>query len=143
MEIFIPFNVPSLKNSKIKTTRGIFPSKTFKKYLQAIGIQHFSSSKKIIVEYKTRENLFRKVFEENNWVKPDGLIVLGYHFIRKSKHKWDFDNAIATVNDLLTAHDFIEDDNMDWLIPMPMKKDDKWYSYDKNNPGVILKVLNE
>ena len=50
MEIFIPFNVPSLKNSKIKTTRGIFPSKTFKKYLQAIGIQHFSSSKKIIVE---------------------------------------------------------------------------------------------
>ena len=49
--LFIGTNVPSLKNSKIKTSRGIFSSKTVGKYLRGLGIQSFSSSKKIVKGY--------------------------------------------------------------------------------------------
>lgn len=139
-EIFIPFNVPSLKNSKVKTSKGIFPSKTVTKYLRNLGIQSYSAGKKYVKEYKTRENLFRQIFINNGWVKPEGTLVLGIHFIRGSRHKCDFGNMCQIILDLMTAHDFIEDDNMDYLIPMPFKIDDKWYSYDKDNPGVIIKI---
>ena len=43
-EIFIPGNVPSLKNSKIKTERGVFASKTVTTYLKLFGIKSFKSS---------------------------------------------------------------------------------------------------
>ena len=49
MRIFIPGNVPSLKNSKVKTGRGIFASPTVTKYLKSLGIQRFSSRKKEVV----------------------------------------------------------------------------------------------
>ena len=34
--LWIPFNVPSSKNSKVKTSRGIFHSKTVKNYLREL-----------------------------------------------------------------------------------------------------------
>lgn len=133
---FIPGNIPSLKNSKIKTSRGIFPSKTVKKYLQEIGIVRYSVSKKIVEEYKTKPNIFKQSFTD--WTKPNKCIVIGFHFVRKSKHKFDFHNAVQIIADLLVAHDLIEDDNMDWFIPVPVKLKGKWYSYNKDNPGVFI-----
>jgi chlorite dismutase len=141
--IFIPENVPSLKNSKIKTSKGIFPSKTVKKYLQKLGIQKYSVSKKEVVGYATRENLFIKKFKENNWKKPLNQAIIEFHFVRGSKHKFDFHNAVQILADLMVAHDLIEDDNMDYFIPFPMKKNNKWYSYDKKNPGVYIKIKNK
>ena len=140
--IFIPFNVPSLKNSKIKTSRGIFPSKTVTKYLRNLGIKSFSSSKKTVDEYVNKDNIFRETFEILNWKKPDYPLLLGLHFVRGSRHKFDFGNACQIILDLLTAHNFIEDDNMDWLIPIPFQMNNKWYSYSKEDPGVYLKILN-
>lgn len=66
---------------------------------------------------------------------------IGFHFIRNSKRKFDFHNAVQIVADLLVAHDFIEDDNMDYFIPMPLKYKGQWYSIDKENPGVIIKIF--
>ena len=40
----------------------------------------------------------------------------------------------------MVAHDFIEDDDMDHFIPMPFKVKKKWYSYNKENPGVWIKI---
>lgn len=150
MELFIPGNVPSLKNSKIKTSKGIFPSKTVVKYLRLHGIKKYSVGKKEVVGCVKRPNTFRQIFEEVGWEKPSHRIVLGFHFIRKSKHKFDFNNATQIIQDLMAAHDFIEDDNMDWLIPIPItsnlkaslnyKKD--FFTYDKENPGVYLKKFN-
>ncbi len=140
-EIFIPYNTPSSKNSKIATSKGIFHSKTVTKYLRKLGIQHFSPSKKVVKDYKTRENIFRCIFEDEGWIKPSECIILGFHFVRGTKHKWDFHNLVQLPLDLLTAHDFIEDDNMDWIIPIPYKKDNKWYSYSKEYPGVYIKIL--
>jgi hypothetical protein len=140
MEIFIPYNTPSLKNSKVKTSRGIFPSKTVTSYLRNLGIKKFSSSKKIVEEYKNKENLFKTKFVEQEWSKPIEQIVVGFHFVRNSKRSFDFHNAVQIVADLMVAHDFIEDDSMEYFIPQCYKKNKAYYSYSKENPGVWIKI---
>jgi hypothetical protein len=47
---------------------------------------------------------------------------------------------VQIIADLLVAHDFIKDDDMDHFIPMPFKVKGEWYTYDKENPGVWIKV---
>lgn len=140
--IFIPGNCPSLKNSKIKTSRGIFPSKTVKSYLTDLGIQRYSASRKEVIGYKTKPNkleelrdLFNKALEGK-----EPPVEIGFHFVRKSKHKFDFNNANQIIADLLTAHGIIEDDNMDYFIPYAFKMNDKYYTIDKDNPGVYLRI---
>ena len=67
-------------------------------------------------------------------------IEIGFHFVRKTKHKFDFNNANQIIADLLTAHGIIEDDNMDYFIPYAFKMNDKFYTIDKENPGVYLQI---
>lgn len=66
-------------------------------------------------------------------------VIVKFHFVRGSKHKFDFGNAMELIADLMTAHNLLIDDNMDYFIPMPLKIGNNWYSYNKNNPGVIIK----
>ena len=140
--IFIPGNFPSLKNSKIKTSRGIFPSKTVKNYLTDLGIQRYSASRKEVVGYKTKPNKFEELREIFNKALEgkEPPVEIGFHFVRKTKHKFDFNNANQIIADLLTAHGIIEDDNMDCFIPYAFKMNDKFYTIDKENPGVYLKI---
>jgi len=142
-EIWIPGNTASLKNSKIATSNGVFMSKTVTKYLRNLNIQYYSPSKKYVKEYVdiNRPNLFKQAFKNANWVKPDKQIVLGMHFVRGTRHKWDFVNIAQCPLDLMTAHDFIEDDNMYFVVPMPYKKNKKWFSYSKESTGVYIKIL--
>jgi hypothetical protein len=137
--IFIPGNVPSSKNSKIATAKGVFNSKTVANYLRQIGVQAFSH-KHGVTEFKRRENLFRKSVGQYF----DGIAypaIIGFHFIRDSKRKFDFHNAVQIVADLLVAHRFISDDNMDCMIPIPLALDGKWYAVDKTNAGVWIKIM--
>ncbi len=154
--IFIPGNIPSLKNSKVKTSRGIFHSPTVSKFIRSLGIQHFNSRKKEIKGYKDplRPNRFealRSSFEAMRAGKADPIII-GYHQVRNSKRLFDFSNSVELVQDLMTAHDFIEDDNVKYVFPVPMSIDGKLinesnprefplYSVDKENPGVWIKVF--
>lgn len=142
--IFIKGAVPSLKNSKIKTNKGIFSSKTVKKYLSNLGIQRYSCLRKEVIGYKTKPNIFL------NEVVPQIKILLqnreppfevGFHFVRGTKHKFDFNNANQLIADLLVAHGAIEDDNMDYFIPYAFKMNNNFYSYDKENPGVWIRIL--
>lgn len=135
-------NVPSLKNSKIKTSRGIFPSKTVKKYINELGIQRYSASRKEVIGYVKKENqieLLRDIFKQALEGKEPPYEI-GFHFVRKSKHGFDFNNANQLLADLFVAHDFIEDDNMDFFIPYALKINGKYYSVDKNNPGVFIYI---
>lgn len=140
--IWIPFNVPSLKNSKVKTSRGIFPSKTVKQYLIDLGIQRYSASRKEVVGYVKKPNLFeslRPLFEKNlEGKKPP--FEIGFHFVRKSKRQFDFNNASQIIADLMTAHNIIEDDNMDYFIPYALKINNQFYTVDKENPGVYIEI---
>ena len=146
--IFIPGNVPSLKNSKIATTIGkginkrviLLPSKTVKNYFQAMGIKKYSP--KGVEEYVTRPNVFRLQAESYFYACPKPAIV-GFHFVRDSRRKFDFHNAVQIIADLLVAHSCIEDDNMDYFIPVPMRIDGNWYSVDKEKPGCWLKIHGE
>jgi len=142
MTVFIPGNVPSSKNSKIKTANGVFPSKTVKRYLQSLGIQKYST-RNGVTGYKRRPNLFLRYAHPlqadlAEAVKP---VRLGFYFVRDSRRKFDFHNACQIVCDLLTAHGIIEDDNCDVMVPEAIFIDGSCYRVDKNNPGVWLRIL--
>lgn len=140
--IFISGNVPSLKNSKIKTAHGIFASKTVKKYLSLLGIQSYSVRRKEVQGYKTKQNQIELLRDKFNLAlkNKEPPFEIGFHFVRKSKHKFDFNNANQIIADLLVAHDIIEEDNMDFFIPYAFKMNNKYYSVDKDNPGVYIKI---
>tara|TARA_R110000744_G_scaffold24923_1_gene61990 strand:+ start:612 stop:1106 length:495 start_codon:yes stop_codon:yes gene_type:complete len=154
--IFIPHNVPSLKNSKVKTSKGIFASPTVSKYIRKLGIQGFNSRKKEVKGYvdKARPNEFealRVKFETMRAGKGDPLVI-GYHQVRNSKRLFDFSNSVEILQDLMTAHDFIEDDNVKYVFPVPMSIDGRLinesnprefplYSVDKDNAGVWIKIF--
>lgn len=154
--IFIPGNVPSLKNSKVKAKGGIFSSPSVNKYIRSLGIQSFSSRNKIIKGYvdKTRPNIlemFRTEIESMKIDKEDPLFI-GFHQVRKDNRKFDFSNSVEIIQDLFVAHNFIEDDNVQYMFPIPMTIDgrlptvdnlrkEQWYSVDKENPGVFIKIF--
>jgi len=152
--IWIPFNTPALKNSKVKTSRGIFSSKTVKKYLGKLGIQSYSSSKKLVKGYVNRPNEFEKLRQQFKiaLVGKEFPILVCFHFIRDSKRAWDFGNATEIIFDLLTAHDIIPDDNIKFTIPSVMSIEGilpteenmhhiDWYSINPENSGVWIKII--
>jgi len=115
-------------------------SKTVRKYLQKLGVKKYSVSKKTVENYKTRPNLFEAaVFPMRELlggrISPHKI---GFYFVRDSKRKFDIINAMQIVQDLLVAHDVIEDDDASCLIPYPLQIDGLWYHVDKNNPGCFL-----
>jgi hypothetical protein len=154
--IFIPGNIPSLKNSKVKTSRGIFHSPTVSKFIRSIGIQHFNSRKKEVKGYvdASRPNQFealRDQFEKMKEGKGDPIII-GYHQVRNSKRLFDFGNSVELLQDLMTSHDFIEDDNVKYVFPVPMSINGELinplaprafplYSVDKKNAGCWIKLF--
>lgn len=140
--MFIEGNVPSSKNSKVNTSKGSFMSKTVKKYLRSFGIQTFSSRKKEVKGYKTIPMTFPVEELRDLLLNKKYPIILGLHFVRGSKHKADFINACQILLDLMTAFDLIPDDDMDHIFPIPFELEDKLYSYNKEKPGVWIKILN-
>ena len=141
--IFIPGNVPSSKNSRINTKHGSFASKTVKAYLNSLGIQSYSSSKKIVKGYVNKPNLIENLRED--FLKQTSgkqlPLEIGFHFVRDSRRKFDFHYIIQVVLDLLTAHDIIIDDNMDCVIPFALKIESKFYSVNKEQSGVWIKII--
>lgn len=71
--------------------------------------------------------------------KPKPYIV-EFHIVRKSKHKWDFHNAVQVLCDLMIEYGYVDDDNTDEMFPVPLEKNKVLYSYDKDNPGVFVSI---
>lgn len=154
--IFIPGNVPSSKNSKVKAVGGIFNSPAVNTFLRSLGIQSYNSRKKYIKGYvdKNRPNIlegFRTEIEKMKVGKENPLFI-GFHHVRKQNRQFDFSNSLELIQDLFTAHDFIEDDSVKYMFPIPMSKEGEipsvdnlrttdWYSVDKENPGVWIKIF--
>lgn len=139
--VFIPFNTPSSKNSKVATSKGVFHSKATGKYLSALGIQSYSSSRKEVKLYKTKPLVFPKnelMDLLNDVARP---CKIGVHFVRSKRNKFDFHNLVQVIFDLMVAFDIIEDDNMDCILPFPMQMNGNWYTVDKDNPGAYIAIL--
>lgn len=155
--IFIEGSVPSSKNSKVKAVGGIFSSPAVSTYLRNLGIQSYSSGKKTVkgyVDVVNRPNkieALRQQFEEMKIGKENPLFI-GFHQVRKDKRKFDFSNSLEIIQDLFTAHNFIEDDNIEYMFPLPMTiegeiptlenlRTKEWYSVNPDAPGVWIKIF--
>ncbi len=121
-EIFIPFNVPSSKNSKQWTGKYLINSKTTREYIK--------NTKKF---YKEGKEKFLKLIE--GLEKP---YTVSFFFIRNSKRKFDYINPAQTVQDLMVKNGWIEDDDIHNLIPHF-----SGYVVDKERAGVIIKILKD
>lgn len=141
--IFIPGQVPSLKNGKIATTRGVFRSKTVTKYLRSFGIQNYSSKDKWVEGYKTIPDTFEPYAKQLKSMLAGATLPykLGFYFVRSSKTRFDFGNAVEVLADLFSAYDVWVDDNCDYFLPFPELRNGVVYHVDKNAPGVYIKVL--
>lgn len=122
-EIFIPGNVPSSKNSKIWTGKFLVWSATAQKYVKS-------------TEYYWK--LHSEAFEKEYYWITEGKAPLkvAFTFIRGSRHKFDYVNPLQTVLDLMVKYKWLPDDNADIVLPVFLP-----YKYDKENPGVIIKIL--
>jgi hypothetical protein len=154
--IFIPGSVPSSKNSKVKAARGIFSSPAVNAFLRTLGIQSYNSKKKYVKGYvdKNRPNVLEGLREEIERMKvgKNDPLFIGFHHVRAQNRQFDFSNSLEIIQDLFTAHDFIEDDSVKYMLPLPMTiegeiptldnlRNKEWYSVDKKNPGVWIKIF--
>jgi Holliday junction resolvase RusA-like endonuclease len=123
--IFIPLNVPSSKNSKQWTGKMLIHSKTTRNYIK--------NSKKDYIHGKEE---FDTLLNTQAGIEPSYPIHIDMYFIRSSKRKFDYINPAQTVQDLMVKWGWIEDDNCDIIVPHF-----SGYHVDKENPGVIIKIL--
>ena len=133
---FIPLNVPSLKNGKQITKFGLIPNKRVRAYAKEVK-QHIA---KIQTDFT----------QEIASLSPP--YVVGFRFVRDSKRKFDYSNALDTIQDVLTGclikntsikvkelqKDVVLlfDDNADILLPVLLP-----YKYDKHNSGVEIHIF--
>jgi len=120
---WIPGNVPSSKNGRRWTGKYFIASKAVMNYRKA--------TKKYYEKYAKE---FKEAYDELD--KP---VKITFHFVRGTKHKFDYLNPAQTVQDDMVKHGWIVDDNADFIIP-----DFDAYTYDKNDPGVWIElIINE
>lgn len=120
MTIFIPGNVPSSKNSKQWTGKFLVSSKTTQRYTK--------ESKLHWIKYKKR---FLEMVE--GLPKPYRI---GFYFIRDSRRKFDLINAAQLPCDLMVKNGWIDDDNMEEIVPVFLG-----HEVDKPNCGMIISVV--
>lgn len=125
-EFFIPFDVPSSKNSRVKTKRGAFiESKAMRKWRKLTQPYFEDMREDFLLCLKGKHKPYK----------------IGFYFVRKTRHRWDFSNKINSVQDVMVEHGWLSDDNIDEMVPIPFKIDGRYYHHDKENPGVIIKIL--
>jgi len=120
-EWFIPYNVPSSKNSRVWTGKYFVASKSTQKW-KALTKPIWKKYKDDFVEYIKDKPFPLKIEME---------------FIRGTKHKFDYINPAQTIQDEMVHAGWLEDDNCSIMIPYF-----KEHSYSKDNPGVIIRVLD-
>jgi len=130
-------NVPSLKNSKeivqiplpgqkgmkrqdMKMRPILIPSKAHKKYEKATA-----------PIWRDRAQDFLKMTRGH--IKP---LKVGFYFIRDSRRLFDFDNAIATCQDIMITRGWIEEDDCSQIMSVPLG-----CHVDAHTAGVWITVL--
>ena len=119
-EIFISGNVPSSKNGKRWTGKYLIHSKTVMTYIKNSKNEYVENKEKFLNMIENKEIPYKVSFK----------------FHRSSRRKFDYINPCQTVQDLMVKYGWIEDDNCLFMIPSFEE-----YEYNKENPGVTIKVL--
>jgi HSP90 family molecular chaperone len=121
-EYFIRGNVPSLKNSKQWTGRYLISSKRVLEYEKETKHQYETLAPLLIADLMKVEKPYR----------------ISFRFIRGSKHKFDYINAVQLPLDLFVKQGILVDDNADEVIPVFQP-----YEYNKLCPGVFIEILHD
>lgn len=126
-QFIIEGNTPSSKNAKQWTGRFLISNKNTQLWRKA-NEQYFKDNK----------DEFKKAVEELD--KPYHIY---FSFVRKSKHKADFGNLTQGILDEMTKHGWIDDDNLDEILPYPLidPSTKKCHTWDKENPCTIITIL--
>ncbi len=119
-KIFINGNVASGKNSRIWTGRFLVYSKTASRYI-----------KNSTEDWEKNKDDFLKLIEH----KEEPYQIL-FEFIRDSRRRFDYHNAVQLPLDLMQKYGWIRDDCADVVNPLFAP-----YSYDKEKPGVYISIL--
>ena len=120
---FIGKNVPSSKNSKTWTGKILIKSKLCQRYI------------------KWAEPLFKAQKDEWEKMKQEHTerpLMVGIYFYRDSKRKFDFNNVSQILCDMMTANDYIEDDNINEMVPVYLGHE----VVKKEQSGVKLSIVN-
>jgi hypothetical protein len=149
--IFVPGNVPSLKNSKIITCRGKFPSVIPSKAVQKYALETCSF---------WYDNYDRWLELRGDTEYP---LMVCFTFVRETKRAFDFSNAVQVLEDCMSSHlytsyknkyvpknlkeredlfdrlQWIPDDNTKYFVPVFNPR--VWYTKDKDS-GVYITILN-
>lgn len=142
--IWIPGQVPSLKNSKqifFKKTKS--PMKgSVKCYMNGSPAVPFITSSKQVKKYQNETaqyyqkyaSVFRSLIQD---LEPPYYVC--FFFSIKRKSSFDFNNANHMVTDMMVKNGWLEDDNMDLLLPIP-PLNGQAYQVSPKNPGVWITV---
>lgn len=124
--IFIPGNVPSKKNNRWSHNGKIFNSDDYKIYI------------------KNTQWLWAKA--RSQWQKEiqgkELPLCVGLHFVRKTRHAFDYINPSETIQDLMQKYQWIFTDDCHNIITFPFRIDGHYFSHDPQKPGVYIKVFH-
>ena len=111
-----------------------------KKYFVEINFGEFrdtdDTTGKIVQTSKNRVNLSKFAESLTSFLGKIKPYKISFRFIRGSRHKFDYINAVQLPLDLFVKYGILEDDNADEVIPVFEP-----YEYDKANPGVYITIL--
>lgn len=129
--IWIDGNFPSFKNSKRMIIREeqrplLIHSKTVMKYKKVSKL-----------DWLENRDAFHHLIKDMK--KP---LVIGVHFVRNSKRIYDWINMVQGVQDLMVDYEYIKDDNILEMVPIPFKMKGSYSSYNKEKPGVWLAPIS-
>lgn len=124
--LYIPGSVPSSKNSRMMTkNNGFIASKATQKY-RKVTPWFFAQHKQA----------FLKMLEGKE--KP---YLIGMHFVRGTRHEWDFNNPCQTLQDEMVKNRYLDDDNINQMVPVPLKINGRFWTLNKEQAGVYFTVL--
>lgn len=130
--IFIPGNVPALKNSKRIIPIGARCPKCRKAMrrimIPSASVDKWRAATKPFWEKYRQEFLDMLALSE----KP---YPIKFKFVRDSRRLFDYSNALDTVQDEMVRHKWLEDDNCSVMRPIL-----RTYKYDKLKSGVWISV---
>src|SRR5687767_15927252 len=116
---WISGNTPSSKNGRVWTGNNFLPSAYTRVWIRRTKPEWEAQKDKFIEAVK---NLGKPYYIE-------------FTFIRKSRHRFDYINIAQVVHDMMTEYGWLNDDNADEMKPYFGD-----YKYDKDNPGVVIRV---
>lgn len=123
--IYIPGNVPSAKNSKQRTKTGIISSKASLRYKHDIAPVYAAKRREFVTTLSSLDPPYN----------------IGFHFIRSTRGRFDFNNMTQMVQDMMVSANWLEDDNVRNMLPFPLMVNDRFVSLSAEMAGVIICVL--